>query len=50
MTFDEFMGEESTIEKLFKNMDKNWEAGRGCHKAGRKILFSKVQRLTFLKL
>ena len=23
LTFEEFMGEESTIEKLFKNMDKN---------------------------
>ena len=23
LSFEEFMGEESTIEKLFKNMDKN---------------------------
>ena len=23
LTFEEFMGEESTIEKLFKNMDRN---------------------------
>ena len=23
LTFEEFMGEESTIEKLFKNMDKD---------------------------
>ena len=23
LTFEEFMGEETTLEKLFKNMDKN---------------------------
>ena len=47
LTFEEFMGEESTIEKLFKNMDKNGDGF--VTKQVEKNLFPKVQKINFEK-
>ena len=45
LTFEEFMGEESTIEKLFKNMDKNGDGF--VTKQVEKSPFPKVQKINF---
>ena len=45
LSFEEFMGEESTIEKLFKNMDKNGDGF--VTKQVEKSLFPKVQKINF---
>ena len=45
LTFEEFMGEESTIEKLFKNMDKNGDGF--VTKQVEKSIFPKVKKINF---